>query len=200
MGTYIYTVRAKKTNIIDQDLRVRPAYLISYAKKDSFWQKLSPRQKDFAMDALYTAQLQNALFVIGDEPENNSPVYEDWDQAVWYDSDKPAGKLVGWLKQGSNRRWYLVKETSWKRWRGSIGGDAHCTLYEERCVLDETGKMSRQTRYPQLGIKIGESVSYGRSKGYLAGYARDGKPIFFWGNPKTEEGEKEFNGMIERWA
>lgn len=206
MGTYLYTVRSKVVKVQDQDFLDRDAYLVSYVHKDSlFGPKLSDRQRDFAENALWKAQNthgRSAYFIVGDKPEDGGEVYEGWDKAVWYDSEPIPGKLVGWLKHGHNRRWYVVKESPWKRFLSNgleMEAGEHETLIEIRSIFDENGKTKADKRYADVGSDIGTAVTYARRKGYLAGFASDGKPIIFWGNPKTASGEEEFAKLAEKY-
>lgn len=119
MGTYVYTVRSKKTNIHTSSGTIQANHL-QYAHKDSTWwnfydngevrrmQNIIERQKEMA-DIAVMKHKPKYVALISDKPENGDTVLH-WEGkgGVWKDNMFLKDEdVAGYLKK-VGKRWTMV--------------------------------------------------------------------------------------------
>lgn len=111
MGIYVYTMRAKQTNVVI-DNNVMPANLLAYSfKPDHSWDGNPHQDRLLARAESFWSKRQTPdVFVIGDKFENGCMVRKGWPDG-WsntYDDEWPGEHLGYLLKVG--KRWTIVQE------------------------------------------------------------------------------------------
>jgi len=117
MGIYLYTMR-KERRVADFNGESVTVWAYKYARKvaGSVFRKTPPwevRQDNAALDAFYQYEKNGkGLVATGFEP--GEPVYREATRAVWYDTDKFPGELIGFIHADGRGRLTVKEFSPWE--------------------------------------------------------------------------------------
>ena len=118
MGIYLYTFRAKTTNMTLTTGEVVGVHHLCYAYKlGSYTQASSRIEANYLRAAVDAFRARTSSYVIVCDvkrgPTEGDPVYADMPSATWTDCDDLKATPVGFCHK-VGRKWHVVKETPWR--------------------------------------------------------------------------------------
>lgn len=144
MGVYIYSLRAKTLPlVIDTAGTIVTAHLYSYAYRyTSMWRgdygynsyKLTESNTERHADNVMAGQESIPFVIVGDLKDGleGHSVYANVTKAVWYDTDKFPGTLIGWVRK-EGKRYQLTDRTEWST--GKVQRGDQWVPYRSRSVM-----------------------------------------------------------------
>lgn len=118
MGIYLYTMR-KETRVADfngervtvRAFRFARKVVGSIFRNTTAWEV---RQDNAAIEA-FAQYIKNGKGLVATELDAGAPVYCDATKAVWYDTDKFPGELIGFLHKDSRGRLSVKEAGPWEK-------------------------------------------------------------------------------------